>query len=264
MIIIKTTTTTTAAAAAAAATTTATTTATPPPPPATATATTTTTVAAAAAAAAATTATTTATPPPPPAAAAATTTTTAAAATAAAAAAAATTTTTTMCASRRLLVHIIIMIIIIVVNRIQLWQHQGPGKTRVIRRVLISITFWHHPHPLSQPQLYRHTAAARGRIGTIESGVGSAVHHNVGYNTAVFLSTPQSGGEDVGSRYSRREHARCAVIATAFVHLYVVEDNWFAELCLCFVDASGTKHHRPARLFWNRHNVDLVTCSRLF
>ena len=147
------------------------------------------------------------------------------------------------------IVVIIIIIIIIKTNMSQLGLHQDPGKTRVIRRVLVSITVCRHPHPLSQPQLYRHTAAARGRQGAIENGVVSAVLRDAGCDKAVILSTPHSGGEDVGSRYSRREHARCVVIATTFVHLYIVENNWFAELCLRFVDASGTKHHRPARLF---------------
>ena len=141
------------------------------------------------------------------------------------------------------------IMVIIVITMSQLGLHQGPSKTHVIRRVLISMTACQHPHRLSQPQLYRHTAAARGRGGTIESGGGSAVHHNVGCNTAVFLSTPQSGGEDVGSRYSRREHARCVVIATTFIHLYCAEDNWFVALCPFSVYVSGIKHHRPGRLF---------------
>ena len=75
---------------------------------------------------------------------------------------------------------IIIIIIIIVINMSQLGLHQGPGKTQFIRIVLINITPCHHPHPLSQPELYRHTAAARGRVGTTEHGVGSAVHHDPG------------------------------------------------------------------------------------
>ena len=144
---------------------------------------------------------------------------------------------------------IIIIIIIIVINMSQLGLHQGPGKTQFIRIVLINITPCHHPHPLSQPELYRHTAAARGRQGAIENSVVSAVLRDAGCDKAVILSTPHSGGEDVGSRYSRREHARCVVIAATCVHLYCVEDNWVAVHCLCCVDASGTKHHRPARLF---------------
>ena len=143
------------------------------------------------------------------------------------------------------------IIIIIKTNISHMCLHQDPGKTRLIRRVLISITVCRHPHPLSQPQLYRHTAAARGRIGTTEHGVGSAVHRDAGCDTSVFLSAPYSGGEDVGSWYSRREHARCVVIAATFIHIYCVEDNWFAVLCLCCVDESGVEHHRPARLFWN-------------
>ena len=131
----------------------------------------------------------------------------------------------------------------------QLWLQQGPSKTQFLRPVLIGITLRLHPHPLSQPQLYRHTAAARGRQGTIENGVVSAVLRDAGCDKAVILSTPHSGGEDVGSRYSRREHARCVVIATTCVHLYCVEDSWFAVHCLCCVDASGRKHHRPGRLF---------------
>ena len=153
---------------------------------------------------------------------------------------------------------------IIDISMSQLGLHQGPSKTQLIRRVLISITFCLHPHHLSQPQLYRHTAAAHGRGGTTELGVESVVHRDPGCDTAVFLSTPHSGGEDVGSRYSRREHARCVVIATTFIHIYCVEDNWFAVLCLWRVDVSGTKDHRPARLFWNKHNVDVVVCSRLY
>ena len=141
------------------------------------------------------------------------------------------------------------IMVIIVISMSQLGLHQGSGKTQVTRKVQISITVCLHPHPLSQPQLYRHTAAARGRIGTIERGVGSAIHRDAGCDTAVFLFTPHSGGEDVGSRYSRREHARCVVIATTFIHPYCFEDNWFVVHCLFCVDASGTKHHRPARLF---------------
>ena len=125
---------------------------------------------------------------------------------------------------------IIIMIIIIVINMLELGLHQGPSKTRFNRRVLISITACSHPHPLSQPQLYRHTAAARGREGTIEKAVGCAVHGDAGCDTTVFLSTPHRGGEDVGSRYSRREHARCVVIATTFIYIYCVEDNCFVFL----------------------------------
>ena len=73
---------------------------------------------------------------------------------------------------------------------------QCPSKTHLIRRVLISITACLHPHPLSQPQLYRHTAAARGRVGTTELGAGKVAHNDVGRDTSVFLSAPNSGGED--------------------------------------------------------------------
>ena len=141
------------------------------------------------------------------------------------------------------------IMVIIVITMSQLGLHQGPSKTQFTRRVLISIIACLHPHRLSQPQLYRHTAAARGRQGTIDRGVDKVVHHDVGCNTVVFVSTSHSGGEDVGSRYSRREHARCVVIATTFIHIYFVEDNWFVVHCLFCVDVIGPKHHRPARLF---------------
>ena len=149
----------------------------------------------------------------------------------------------------KVIVIIIIINIIIVINIFRLGQHHGPSKTHVIRRVLISMTACQHPHRLSQPQLYRHTATARGRVGTTELGVESVVHRDPGCDTSVFPSTPHSGGEDVGSRHSRREHARCVVIATTFIHLYCAEDNWFVALCPFSVYVSGIKHHRPGRLF---------------